>query len=139
MVKRFFTKIVSIFLSTIILYATTSFSADMHYCCNKLVDTSIFGSAKTCGMKDSKTTTKKCAIEDDDDCCNTKTFTKKGNDDLKRVAFDIETEQVVFVRAFVYSYINLFEGFEEKVVPFLHYNPPLISKDILVLHETFLI
>lgn len=137
--KLFFNKIVSIFLVSIVLYSTSSFTVDKHYCCNKLVDTSILNSAKTCGMKGMETSPKKCSIEDDDDCCSTETYTKLGNDDLKPVAFDIETEKVVFVRAFIYSYINLFEGLEEKVVPFLHYNPPLISKDILVLHETFLI
>ncbi len=133
------TKIISIFLASVVLYATSSFNINMHYCCNKLVDTSAFGSAKTCGMKDSKTLSKKCSIEDDDDCCTVKTFTKKGDDDLKMVSFELDTETFVFLNSFLYSYINLFEGLEENVVPFLHYPPPLMSKDILLLHETFLI
>lgn len=137
--KRFITKIVSIFIASVVLFSTASFSVNKHYCCNKLVDTSLFGSAKTCGMKEIKTSTKKCSIEgDDDDCCTTKTFTKEGNDNLMTVSSELNTESIVFLHSFLYTYINLFEGLE-NIVPFKDYTPPLISKDILVLHETFLI
>jgi len=138
-VKRFITKIASIFLASVVLFSTASFSVNKHYCCNELVDTSILGSAKTCGMKDIKTSTKKCFIEDDDDCCTTKTFIKKGNDNLMTVSLELETESFFFLQSLLYTYINLFEGLQENIVPFKNYTPPLISKDILVLHETFLI
>jgi hypothetical protein len=121
-----------------VLFSSSTTTVDRHYCCDELVDASIFHKAKTCGMEGMESSPKNCSVNNDD-CCTTHTFTKKGSDDLKQVVFDLETDQVVFVEAFIYSYLNLFKGIEEKVIRFLHYSPPLISKDILVLHETFLI
>lgn len=136
--KDLFNKIVSIFLVIVVFFSTTSLSVDKHFCCNKLVDVSFFGNAKTCGMKDLKTSTKKCSIEDDD-CCTTKTFTKKGDDALKMASFVLDTETLFFLSSYLFTYVDLFEGLKENVIPYENYTPPLISKNILVLHETFLI
>uniref|UniRef100_UPI00404A80EC HYC_CC_PP family protein n=1 Tax=Gelidibacter sp. TaxID=2018083 RepID=UPI00404A80EC len=78
--KSFFTKILSFFLAVFILFSTSSFTVDMHFCCNKLVDMAFFN-----------------------------------------------------------TYINLFEGLEENVISFKTYRPPLLSTDIIILNETFLI
>ena len=53
--KSFFHKKVSIGLTFAVLFATSSFSADMHFCCNRLVDITVFGKAKLCGEKVQKT------------------------------------------------------------------------------------
>lgn len=138
--KRFFHKILSIILICAVLLTTTSFVADMHFCCNKLVDIAVLGKAKPCNEKIQKKEkpSKKCNIGDKD-CCSNSTFVNEGDDDLKKVAIEFNTETFVFLHTFFYSYINLYKSLEKKVTPFLNYIPPLISKDILVLHETFLI
>ena len=138
--KRFFHKILSIILTCAVLFTTTGFAVDMHFCCDKLVDVAVLGNAKPCNEKVQKTEkpSKKCDIGDKD-CCVDSTFLNEGNDNLKKVVFEFSAENFVFLQTFFYSYINLFKGLEKKVTPFLNYNPPLISKDILVLHETFLI
>ena len=127
--KRFFHKILSIILTCAVLFTTTGFAVDMHFCCDKLVDVAVQKTEKP---------SKKCDIGDKD-CCVDSTFLNEGNDNLKKVVFEFSAENFVFLQTFFYSYINLFKGLEKKVTPFLNYNPPLISKDILVLHETFLI
>lgn len=137
--KHFYTNIIAFSLASIVLFSTISVSLSMHYCCDELVDTSIFSNVETCGMKVQNTTSKKCSIEESVDCCDTKTFTKKGYDNFDRVPVDLNKETFVFLHTFVYTYVNLFEGLEQNIVPFLHHSPPLISKDIIVLHETFLI
>lgn len=136
--KLFFTKILSLFFVSIVLFSSTTFTITEHYCCNELVDASILDSAESCGMDNMETSPKNCTIGDDD-CCTINTYTKQGSDDFKQVVFNLETDQVVFVASFVYSYLNLFKGYEEKAIPFPDYYSPLISKDIIVLHETFLI
>ena len=138
--KQFFSKILSIFLTLAVLFSTTSFTADMHFCCEKLVDISVFGKATPCDQKIQKTenTSKKCSIGVGD-CCSDDSFIQQGNDNLQKVSFEIDSQNFVFLKAFVHTYINLFEGLEENVVPFKNYKPPLIQKDLLVLHETFLI
>jgi hypothetical protein len=123
-----------------VLVATTSFTVDMHFCCNKLVDSSVFGKAKKCEEKvqipDSNT--KQCVISDTD-CCSDQTFFKKRDENIKNVPFEFEKESIAFLNVFNPSYVNLFEGLEKNIVPFKQYRPPLLSKDIQVLHETFLI
>jgi len=112
----------------------------MHFCCNKLVDSSVFGKAKSCEEKveTSDSTTKQCTIMDEE-CCNNLTFFKEGDKNIKKASFELEKETIVFLNVFIHSYVNLFEGLEENIIPFKQYTPPLISKDLSVLHETFLI
>jgi len=138
--KRFLRKIVSIGLTFAVLFATTSFSANMHFCCDKLVDIAVFGKAKPCDDKvqKSESTSKECSIEVKD-CCRNEMFSKAGDDNVKKVTTEFSIENYVFLNAFFYTCINRFEGFEKNIVPFINYDPPWIEKDILVLHEIFLI
>ncbi|MEZ2414977.1 hypothetical protein ACA086_08420 [Muriicola sp. E247] len=98
------------------------------------------GEAKPCDEKlqNLENTTKKCSLGQKD-CCSTDSFVNIGKDDLKKVSFELDSQTIVFLKAFLYTYINLFEGLEENVIPFKNYAPPWIQKDLLVLHETFLI
>jgi len=139
-VKRFFHQILSIILTCAVLFSTTAFAADMHFCCNDLVDVAVFGKAKPCDEKVKKTEkpSKKCNIGDQD-CCSNLTFVNEGDDNIKKVTSELTNENYFFLHTFFYTYINRFEGLEKKITPFFNYDPPLISKDILVLHGTFLI
>ena len=102
---------------------------------------SILGKAKVCKDKVQKkdNPSKQCTSIQEKDCCNNQTFAKEGNDTLKKSSIEFETETIVFLNTFFYTYINLFEGLEENIVPFYDYRPPLLSKDIQVLYETYLI
>jgi|TARA_R110001632_G_scaffold232764_1_gene374507 hypothetical protein len=139
-VKQILTKILSVTLAFAVLFATSSFTVDMHFCCNKLVDVAVFGKAKPCKVKkqDLSISFKKCSIGQMD-CCSNKSIVKKAEDNLKKSQVELDTNKIVFLQAFFHSYVNLFEGLELDVVSFINYNPPWIEKDILVLHETFLI
>jgi hypothetical protein len=114
-----------------------SFSIDMHYCGDTLVDSAIFHKAKTCGMSiqiDSSSTN--CNIAKID-CCSDKQIVIDGQDPLK-LSFDKLTfEQQIFVSSFFY--INLFEGTASKEDPYFDYTPPFVKRDVQVLHQTFLI
>ncbi len=138
--KRFFHKILSITLTFAVLFTTTSFTASMHFCCGELVDVAVFGKAQPCSEKVQKTeeSFKICTIEDDD-CCSSKSIVKQGDNTLKKVNFELDTENYIFLHTFFYTYVNLFENLEKKIIPFLNYDPPLIPKDIPVLYDTFLI
>lgn len=138
--KRFLTKILSVTLAFAVLFATSSFTVDMHFCCNKLVDVAVFGKAKPCKDKkqDLSIAFKKCSLGQMD-CCSSKSIVKKSEDNLKKSKVELDTNKIVFLQVFFHSYVNLFEGPELNAVSFINYNPPWIEKDILVLHETFLI
>lgn len=138
--KRFSTKILSITLAFVVVFATSSFTVDMHFCCNTLVDMAILSKAKPCKDKEQESdkSSKECSLGQKD-CCSNSSFVKKADDYAKKAQFDLGADNIVFLQTFFFTYVNLFGGLDKNIVPFLHYNSPLISKDIQVLHETFLI
>ena len=99
--KHFLRKIVSMGLTFAILFATTSFSADLHFCCNKLVDIAVFGKAKPCDDKvqKSESPSKECSVESKD-CCRNETFSKAGEDNVKKVTAEFSIENYIFLHSF---------------------------------------
>lgn len=137
--KEFFHKISAIVLATLVLFSTMSFTVDMHYCGDNLVDIAFFKEAKTCGMEQMKPT-KECGDKmEEKSCCTDKQIVVEGEDDLKNTVVNLSFEQQVFLVSFVHSYYNLFESTEAADTPFLERPPPLLDKDYQVLYETFLI
>jgi hypothetical protein len=138
---EFFRKIVSIAMAFIVLFSTMSFSVDMHYCGDHLVDFNFYEKVDACLMKaDNLNSGSECSITTMDmDCCTDVQFSQDGQDDLK-ITFDhISFDQQLFLASFVYSYVNLFEGFDKNIVPFGDYSPPPLIRDIQILDQTFLI
>lgn len=127
-------------MALVVMFSTMSFTINSHFCGDTLVSTSYFSEAKTCGMEKSQdTNTKECSIAKKN-CCKDVTQLIEGQDDLKKSTFDsLSYDQQLFVATFYYSYINLFEGLHNKVIPFKDYAPPLVVKDIHVLDEVYLI
>lgn len=138
--KRLLTKIVSITLAFVVVFTTSSFTVDMHFCCNRLVDIAILSKAKSCKYEkqESDKSTKECSLGQKD-CCSNSIYVKNADNNLEKSQFDFNKDKFAFVQTFFYDYINLFEGLEQKVVSFVDYHPPFIEKDILVLHMTFLL
>jgi len=139
--KQFIHKSMAFFMAVVVLMTTMSFTVDIHYCGDTLVDFSLYQKAEGCGME--KAQASKIACENpmlsQKSCCSDEQIVKQGQDDLK-VSFDKLTfDQQVFVASFTYTYINLFEGTTSKEVPFTDPSPPFIRQDLQVLHQTFLI
>ncbi|WP_338359237.1 HYC_CC_PP family protein [Yeosuana marina] len=139
--KSFFTKILAFSLAALILLSTSSFTVDMHFCCDKLVDMAILGKAKVCTEKiqKKKETSKQCTTLQEKDCCSNQSFVKTGDYTIKKANTKLEAETIIFLNTFFYVYVNLFEGLDKNIAPFKQYRPPLLFKDVQVLHETFLI
>jgi len=136
--KQCIHKIVSVLMAFVVLFSTMSFTIDMHYCGDTLVDTAVFSKAKTCGMESMETSS--CESPQlKKDCCSEEQISFEGENELQLTFEDLNFEQQVFVFNFIYTHINLFEGLEENIVPFKEYSPPLVVKDIQLLDEQFLI
>lgn len=135
--KKILHKISALIMAMIVLFATMSFTIDMHYCGKTLVDVALFKEAKTCGMEQGTSKSSSCAIMIKKGCCTDKQLTFEGQDELQTSFDKITLEQQVFVTSFYYSYVNLFEGLENNIVPLEEYPPPLLVRDIHVLNETF--
>jgi len=137
--KQVFHKIASVLLAFVVLFSTMSFTIDMHYCGDTLVDTAIFHKAKTCGMEMQQTSSDSDCSIIKKNCCKEKQIVVKGQDELK-ISFDKLTfDQQIFVASFVYTYINLFENLKENATAFSEYPPPQIVKNIYQLDEVYLI
>jgi hypothetical protein len=102
---------------------------------------SLIGKAKACAEKVQKKgeTTKQCTTLQEKDCCSNESFVKTGDDTIKKANTKLEAQTIIFLNTFFYAYVNLFEGLQENIIPFDDYRPPLISKDIHTLYETYLI
>lgn len=120
-----------------VLFSTVSLTVEKHFCGDVLVDVSIFSEGEKCGMTalemDQAANTKKS-------CCKDQVEVVQGQDVLTFDAFDdLNFEQQLFLTSFVFSYINLFEGLPEQIIPHKDYNPPKLIEDIQLVNNTFLI
>jgi hypothetical protein len=136
--KQVFHKIMSLLMAFVVLFSTMSFTIDMHYCGDTLVDTAIFKKAKGCGMEMQNPLTKGCSITKKN-CCNDKQVVIDGQNELKASFDSLSFEQQKIVASFAYTYINLFEDSEKEINSFRYYTPPLVVSQIYKLDETYLI
>lgn len=130
-------------MSAIVLFSTMSFTVDMHFCGDHLVDFSFAQKVDTCVMKSEMKSTKgQCsmkAMKMSMDCCSDVEFVFDGQDDLKISFEQLSFDQQLFIASIAYSYLTLFEGFDDNEIPFKEYSPPPLIQDVQILHQTFLI
>lgn len=125
-------------MAIVVLFSTMSFTVDMHYCGDTLMDSSIFKKAEACAMQMSKTPLKECVV-DMGNCCTDKQITLTGQDDLQQIAAKTSLNQQIFITSFVVAYLNLFQDVNKENTSHKKYFPPLVSKQIYKLDETYLI
>lgn len=138
--KETFGKITAFLMALMVLFSTMSFSVDMHFCGDHLVDFSFAEKVDTCMMTEMSKSSGECTVmEMEMDCCSDVEVTMEGQNDLKISFNQLTFDQQVFVASFVYSYIDLFEGIDENIVPFKDYSPPPLIRDVQILDQSFLI
>ena len=137
--KLFWFKILSCFMALNVLASTFSFAVGQHYCGEDLVDFSFCGKAESCGMDVQQASDSHEHNLQKNGCCEDETLSVLGQEDLLLSVENVSIGEHQFLIAFTYSYINLFEGSQENIVPVVHYPPPLLVKDIQILDQTFLI
>lgn len=121
-------------MAILVLFSTISFTVEKHYCGNHLVDVAINSEAKKCGMMDSDASAMKKS------CCNDTLEVFEGQDELKAsTSVELDLNHQIFLTSFVYSYVNLFNGLPQHIIPHKMYVPPDIVEDIQLLEEVFLI
>lgn len=118
-------------MAFLVMFSTVSFTVDKHFCGDHLVDAAVFAKAKTCGMHMDADTEKQCCIN--------KKILVEGQDELK-ISFDtFDFHQQLFITAYTFTYLNLFENLPRQIVPFKDYSPPLLVQDIQLVDQVFLI
>lgn len=125
-------------MAFVVLFSTMSFTINMHYCGDALVETAVFHQTKGCGMEMEKPASEGCSIIKKN-CCNEKQLVQNGQDELQLSASKISFQQQVFIASFVYTYTSLFEGLDKNVSSYEEYRPPLVIRHIYKIDETYLI
>jgi len=133
-------KIIALILAAIVFFSTLSFTVEKHVCMGEITDVSYFLKADSCGMQEDE-----CPIESPTEskiqkekCCNDVHELIPGHQNEQQALQKLELNQVEFILAFTYTYINLFETSSENIA-YVDYIPPLVKNDIQILHQTFLI
>jgi len=148
--KGFFTKIISFLLAIIVVFSTLSFNAVAHFCGDKVVSISYFGENSSCtdevdtccaedNSKSSFTVKQKTCTEDsieETPCCTDENVFIEGvntqNHDYKKQLnkeFNLFSNNYTFV---TYTY-------KSRLNKLFTYQSPLITQDIQVELQTFLI
>lgn len=137
--KTFIHKSMSLVMAIVVLMTTMSFTVDMHYCGETLVDFSFSQQITTCGMEKVKTVPD-CENQtlSQKSCCSDEQMIQQGQENLKISFYSLSLEQQIFVASFTHSYLSLFVETSDEV-SFVHHSPPFIKQDVQVLHQTFLI
>lgn len=126
-------------MALVVVFSTMSFTINMHYCGDTLVDTAIFNKAQSCGMDMNMEGTESQHSDMKGKCCSEKQLVVDGQDELQLQIDTISFEHIAFVASFVHTYFELF-NFENSENPtFKHYTPPRYSFDLQVLNQVFLI
>lgn len=137
--KKLFHHITSVAVALLVLFSTTSFTVEKHFCCQILVDLAVFFEAETCGNEMHQHINVFDSSTEEDLCCENKQATVDGQDELITSIKSLDFGQQVFLSTFTYSYINLFRNAPEHIVPFKNYSPPLLVLDVQLLDQVFLI
>lgn len=131
--KKVLHKSGSVLMALLLLFSTMSFTVNQHFCGKTLMDSSVFSEAKSCCPHNSSNEKQK------DPCCDEQKVAVEGQNTLQLTFGQIDLQQQLFLSTFTYTFLDLFEGLPEQVVPYKDYSPPLLVPDILLLDQTFLI
>lgn len=135
--KSVLSKILATLLAFVVFFSTTSFTVDLHYCCNQLVDSSFIHQAKDCESSLNDMNKQSCSL-DDESCCFDKIISKVGQHDLKKNEKDENSFKIT--KAIVNNTEDCQFKWESKnTYPFKNYTPPKIIRNIHLLQAVFLI
>ncbi len=137
---EFSRKIFAIFLATVMLFSTLSFTVQKHICMGEITDVSYFKEADNCGML-----VKKCLNNDltnsniyQENCCDNIQELIPGNDNEQQIVKSLEINKAKFVVAFILSFDGLQQS-SERITYFKDSSPPFVVSHIYKLDETYLI
>ncbi len=135
--KNVLHRVFSVSLALLLLASTTSWRVEKHFCMGHLVDIALFSNAKSCGMD-----MENDPISEQEEfmsCCSQEVIIVDGQDNLKLSFNDFNFDQQVFLVAITNYYFDLFEEPSQLKILLSHYPPPILTKDIHILDQVFLI
>ncbi len=144
-------RIFALTMALVMFTSSVNLAIDMHYCQGKLKSVSFLGKAETChDMASAKmpnwphhtkmmSPSEGCSL-DKKDCCDNKSIHIQSDVDEVETSSELVVSQNLqhFVVAFVAVFLKN-NSLEKTTLSFQYYHPPIVVKDIPVLHQSFLI
>jgi hypothetical protein len=136
-----FKKISALFLAILVMYSSTSYALNMHFCMGELADIALFDSGDACIMDVEKPTChqndERAQIESKS-CCADQSFQIEAQNELVPVVKST-LSPIQFIQIALIVSPELLATVSAERNYLYQYTPPLIVKDISILHDTFLI
>ena len=133
--KSIFIKLTSALLAFLVLFSTFSFTVESHYCGGLLMDISVIGETKDCGMKVEQSMTAKKI-----NCCKDEVIITEGQDELHPASFDtLKFKKQQFLTTFYSSNLNLFKEESTRSIIYKVFHRPDIPIDYQIKYQSFLI
>lgn len=136
--KKITLKILAMLMAFIVVFTTLSFTVDMHYCGDTLVDTAIFNKVKSCGMELQKSSSELCVIKKNN-CCSDKQLIIDGQEELQISFSSLSLEEPLSIKLIPNTIIAIDELLNENVPFYLVYFSRLVIRQLYKLDETYLI
>ena len=136
--KNLLHKLFSVSMAMLLLLSTISWTVEKHLCMGRVMDMALFNQADDCGMEVGLALLGDTSI-DNKHCCDNEAFTMQGQDTLNLDISHFDFSQQVFLISFTYSYLGLFLETTDKNIVLDSYPPPILAKDLNILHQVFLI
>lgn len=137
--KAIVQKFISFSMVILLLASTTSWKVEKHFCMGHLVDMAFFLDAEDCDMSSELINDGESGIQDEISCCSDDVIYIAGQDDLTFSFDTFDIGQQSFMIAKVQSFIALFSASTVHPVPYEHYPPPILVKNLQLLDQVFLI
>ncbi len=137
MIKTKFNIIFSVIMALMVLLSTLSFTIEKHFCGDTLIDVALFSELENCGMAMETISVDSMKKKQ---CCHDILEVVQGQDKLKKSSIEeFQLSQQPFISPLIFSYIDLFEGLPEQIIPHIDYSPPHLVADIQVWQQVFII
>jgi hypothetical protein len=136
--KKFSLKIVSILMAFVVVFTTLSFTVDMHFCGDTLVETAVFQKVKGCGMELQKPSKEDCVVKSNN-CCNDKQLTIDGQQELQISFSAFSFEQLLYVTSILNTDKEFSQVIDKNVPLYKGYALQLVIRQLYKIAETYLI
>jgi len=135
-------EILAFILAFIVLFATTSFTAESHLCLDKVYSYAFFGHAKDCDMNnldDCDVYNKNTSTLSKKSCCVKYLQIKKSSITVQNRTIHLRRQELTFFTTNIFTNLRSIETFKQPLNESIKYPPPLIKDNLSIFYQVFII
>jgi len=125
-------------MAFVVVFTTLSFTVDMHFCGDTLVEAAVFQKVKGCGMELQKLSKDDCVVKSNN-CCNDKQLTIDGQHELQISFSAFSFEQLLYVTSILNTDKEFSQVIDKNVPLYKGYALQLVIRQLYKIAETYLI